>query len=124
MSTAHMQPQLISPSPITGEAINRGEYVKFNGSGLIVAAGAGERGIGFAMADAASGQPVSIAMWGGGAVGIAAGAISAGDYLKANADGHLVATTTGGDITVAIAMADGADNDVIPVLPICPNSYV
>lgn len=126
--SAYMKPNYLAPTPIAAVAITKGKAVKLDGSGEVVLCGAGASSIGdmatgFADADYAVGQPVSIAVFGGGARAIAAGTIAAGAQLKTNADGDLVATTTTGDIIAAIADEAGVDNDVISVRPTPPYKY-
>lgn len=125
---ANKEYNLMTPAPTVGAgALSRGQAVKF-ASGVLVACGAGassigDRAFGFMTQDAAVGAEASVAILGGGAVGIAAGNITAGAELKTNADGHLVATTTANDIVVAIAAESAVDNDVFAILPVNPTKY-
>lgn len=121
--TAHMEPAFLTPAPLSGAALTKGQFVKYS-SGKVVAAGAGERGIGFIQATvSAADKPASIAVPGGGALAIAGGTIAAGDSLKSDASGHLVATTTADDIIVAIAEESAVDNDVFRVRPTFAYKY-
>lgn len=122
---AGMEYNLLTPAPTATAALSRGEAVKFaSGEVVVCDAGTGSIGddlcVGFVTQDVALGKLASVAVFGGGAVGIAAGNISAGDQLKTNADGHLVATTTTGDIIVAIAQESAVDNDVFAIRPTPP----
>jgi len=118
---AHRAYNLMTAALVATAALSRGEAVKISSGEIVVcdagASSVGDRADGFVTQDAALGKPVSVAMFGGGGVGIAAGAISAGDRLKTNADGHLVATTTADDIIVAHADEDAVDNDVFAITP-------
>ena len=58
---------------------------------------------------------VEVAIQGGGAKGLLGGTVAFGDFLTSNASGALVATTTGGDRVVAVAMQDGVSGDLIAV---------
>ena len=120
---ANTKPQYLAPSPSAAVAISRGEALKFDGSGNLTQAGAGERAIGFADADAALNAAVSVAIAGGGAVAIAGGTIAAGAALKSDASGHLVATTTTDDLVIAYAVESAVDNDVFAILPTHPSKY-
>lgn len=125
---ANKEYNLMTPAPTVGAgALSRGQAVKFS-SGVLVACAAGassigDRAFGFMTQDAAIGGLASVAVLGGGGVAIAAGNITAGAALKTNADGHVVATTTAGDVVVAIAAEAAADNDVFAILPVAPTLY-
>jgi hypothetical protein len=58
---------------------------------------------------------VEVAMPGGGGKAKLGGTVSFGDYLTADSDGKLIATTTANNKVCAQAMSDGVANDVIPV---------
>lgn len=122
---AHMGYNILTPAPTATAALSRGEAVKYSSGEVIVCdAGTGSIGddlcLGFVTQDVAAGAEASVAVFGGGGVAIAAGNISAGDQLKTNADGHVVATTTTGDIIVAIAEESAVDNDVFAIRPTPP----
>lgn len=121
--SGYMKPQYLAPSLLASVAISKGEAVKHDGSGGIDVCAAGARALGFADGDFAIGQPVAVAVNGGGAQGIAGGTIAAGASLKTDANGHLVATTTTDDIIVAIADESAVDNDVFAIRPIAPTKY-
>jgi hypothetical protein len=115
---ANKEYNLLTPAPTVGAtALSRGVAVKFS-AGVLVACGANERAIGFVTQDAAIGALASVALIGGGAVGIAAGTIAIGDNLKTDANGHLVATTSTSDSVVAVATEAAVDNDVFGILPL------
>jgi len=125
--SAHMKPQFLPPMLLAGEALVQGQAVKVS-SGEIVAcddgaSSVGDRAIGICQDDTAVGQPVSIAIAGGGSPAIAGGTITAGDSLKTDANGHFVVTTTADDIVTAIAHEDAVDGDVFAVLPTHPTKY-
>lgn len=124
---ANKEYNLLSPAPVATAALSRGEAVKFSSGEVVVcdagASSVGDRAIGFVTQDVAAGDPASVAIVGGGSVAIAAGTIAAGDALKTNADGHLVATTTADDIVTAIAAESAVDNDVFAILPVMPTKY-
>lgn len=91
--------------------------VKFDGSGDIVAATAGDAAIGFLFNLPALGETAEVATIGGGALGKAAASISAGDFLKSDANGELVVASTANDLAIARAMKDAASADVFSVQP-------
>jgi hypothetical protein len=62
-----------------------------------------------------AGDIVEVAMLGGGAKGLAGGTIADGDYLTADANGKLVATTTPGDHVIATAMESAVAGDIFSV---------
>lgn len=77
---------------------------------------AGDKNIGISQnAPAAIDDPVEVAINGGGAKAQCGGNITRGDLLTSDANGKLVATTTGDDNIVAQAMASGVLDDIIGV---------
>lgn len=89
-----------------------GKMVKLDASGDVVLAGAGETGIGILSGLAGTGIGAAASVVGiGGALAIAGGAINEGDFLKSDANGDLVATTTDNDFYIGRAIVSAADND-------------
>jgi len=83
---------------------------------LVVIAGAGDDITGFTNENGvAASAPAEISGQGGGALATAGGAISEGDRLKVDANGDLVLAAGAGDLSVAVARADAADNDIFAV---------
>ncbi len=75
--------------------------------------------IGFLQNTPASGSPAEVATIGGGTLAVAAGTITAGNFLKTDASGHLLAIGAYETAyAVAIAMDSAVDNDVFEVLPL------
>lgn len=73
--------------------------------------------IGFLQNTRASGSPVEIATAGGGSKAIAGGNIVAGNLLTTDANGDLIAITTGQTrAAVARALQGAVDNDVFSVI--------
>jgi hypothetical protein len=99
----------------TGAALTSsdvGKVVKLDASGDVVLAGAGETGIGILSGIVGSGTGAAASVVGfGGAIAIAGGAINEGDFLKADASGELVATTTDNDFYIGRAIVAAADGD-------------
>lgn len=64
-----------------------------------------------------AGDPVEVALPGGGGKGLcgSGGSIAAGDFLTADTSGALVTTTTTGDRVIAIAMEAAASGDLFSV---------
>ncbi len=71
--------------------------------------------IGVFMADAASGERVNVMLTGVAEVKLGA-AVTRGDMITCDANGEGVAPAATGDYAVGIAVASGADGDIIPVL--------
>ena len=92
--------------------------VKFDGSGDIVLSTAGDAGIGFLVNSPIVGESAEISTLGGGALGVAAATIAAGDFLKSDANGELVVASTADDLAIAKAMKSAVANDVFEVEPI------
>lgn len=61
-------------------------------------------------------KAAEIASAGGGSLAIAAGTIAAGNFLKTDANGHLLAMSAETANAVAVAMDSAVDNDVFEVL--------
>jgi len=104
---------------VTGGAVPAFAHVKID-TGAVVVAGAGEAGIGFAMASAASGDPVAVQVGRPTVKAIAAAAISAGAAVYAAASGEVSTSANGNAIGLALTAA-GADGDIIEVLPYIAN---
>lgn len=92
--------------------------VKHDGSGDIVLSGAGDESVGFLFNLPKSGEVAEVSTLGGGAKGVAAGTIAAGDYLKSDAAGKLVIASTAGDLVIARAMKSAVANDIFEIQPI------
>ena len=107
---SHMKPKYL-PTAVAGAVLAAYTAVKFS-SGNIETAGAGE-GIGVVQGDYQSGDSCEVAV--GGGLGLLGGTVTAGQFLKSDADGHLVACDTDKDQYVAVALADGVDGDVISI---------
>lgn len=75
------------------------------------------KAIGFLMNKPQTGEVCEIASIGGGAKGIAGGAITQGDYLKVDS-GNVVVANLPTDNIVGQALQDGVSGDVIAVLPL------
>lgn len=89
--------------------------VKYNGSGNLVVAGAGESACGLLQNDPALGQTGDVMLLGISRA-IAGDAVAKGAKLAADAQGRLV-TAASGDHVVAIAQdVAAAAGDIIPVL--------
>ena len=71
--------------------------------------------IGLAQSSAASGEPVEVAIPGGGAKAKLGEAVVEGKLLVPHTDGTLVKANASGDHLVALAMQGGASGDVIDV---------
>lgn len=96
---------------------------------LIVKGGSGTDGIHVAKATAATQKlvgiqqsastaaedQVEVALPGGGGKVTLGGSVVFGDFLTADASGKAVATTSAADRVIAVAMQDGAADDVIGV---------
>lgn len=82
-------------------------------------AGAGERVIGVTGdIGASAGEAVAVQIYGVAKIE-AGGSITKGVYVKADADGNAVATTTDRDDAIGIALNAADDGDIISVL-LCP----
>ncbi len=84
--------------------------VKFDGSGDVVLAGAGEAAIGFLQNQPTLGQFVEVAGVGGGSLAVAAATLAAGVFCKADASGDLIAAVAGDEI-IARTLDSAVDND-------------
>ena len=117
--TTHTKAQLLAGVK-AGADLSSSQYiaVKFDGSGDIIAAGAGELAIGILQNAPADEASADVAIPGGGALAACGGTVAAGAFLKADANGKLVATTTDNDFYVARAITAGVANDVIHVVPV------
>lgn len=100
--------------------------VQVEADGDVNLSGANEQdNLGFLMNKPTSGEPCEVAIVGGGALGIAAGTIVAGDYLTTDANGHLVAVAAGETKNAAaFALTSAADNDVFAILVLTPGQSV
>lgn len=116
---------IVTPKYITGRTAaadlsataKRFTALQLDSSGTVNLAGANEAEfIGFQQNLPESGKAVEIAGMGGGSKAIAAGTITAGDLLKTDASGHLLAIGAYENANaVAVAMQSAVDNDVFEV---------
>jgi len=115
-----------------GGAINPLSYVKLSTSSpgstknpVVVQCGAGDRPIGIAQNDsaAASGDEVEVALPGGGARLTIKGTVASGNFIKSDANGYGIATTTAGDAYGAQAVEDGVTTDILGVEVIIGEKY-
>jgi len=119
--TAFNTPNIISNfragADLSADA-NKYLAVKFDGSGDIVLAGAGEAAIGFLFNSPQLGDVTEVATLGGGAKGVSAGTIAAGVFVKSDANGKLVAATTANDLAIARTMKSSVADDVVEIQPV------
>jgi len=93
--------------------------------GDVNTAAAGEQDFfGFLQNAPKSGSPAEVAIAGGGSKAVAAGTIVAGDFLKSDANGHMLTIAAETANAVAFAMEDAVDNDVLSVLVMLPGVSV
>jgi hypothetical protein len=99
-------------------AIAKGQVVIFGADGQHVtpATGATTALIGIAQGDAAAAEdPIEVALPGGGAKAKAGGTITKGALLTSDGSGLAVATTTGGDRIIGMAMDAAVSGDIFSV---------
>ena len=98
-------------------ALTRYVALQLATDGDVETAGANEREfVGFLQNSPESGKPAEVATAGGGSLAIAAGTITAGDFLKTDASGHLLSIGTYENAyAVAVALDSAVDNDVFEV---------
>ena len=93
--------------------------------GDVNTAGANEQDfIGFLQNAPKEDSPAEVAIVGGGSKAIAAGNITQGDFLKSDANGHLLAISSETANAVAFALQSAVDNDVFSVLVLPPGQSV
>lgn len=93
--------------------------------GDVNTAGAGEQDfIGFLQNAPVADAAAEVAIVGGGSKAVAAGNITAGDFCKSDANGHLLAIASETANAVAFALSDAVDNDVFDVLVMAPGHSV
>jgi hypothetical protein len=88
--------------------------VKINNHGKIILSGAGENAVGILQDKPGNGYVGSV-MTLGITKAVYGGAVTAGDNLSADAAGKLV-TTAGAAAVIGVALEDGADGEIHPVL--------
>ncbi len=112
MAQSCTQPR--TETKLAGATIARGQAVKFSTDDdtVVKSAASTDRHLGIAQNDAEAGQPVEIAIPGGGGFGKAAGTIVRGDLLGVNTDGELVKVAAQHDIIIAQAKESAVDNDI------------
>lgn len=101
-----------------GGAIPEGAIVKpgADNKHVVVSAASTSKNLGIAQNVTVNAEDkVEIALPGGGAKGLAGGAISFGDLLTSDASGNCIATTTPGDRYVGMAMEDAVSGDLFSV---------
>ena len=105
-------------------ALGRGILVKLSSGEVVVATAATDKIVGITESSCEAGEVVSVRLLSGaGTAQVKAGGnVSVGDYLTSDADGEVVATTTGGNKVVGQALEAGVDNDIIEVL-LCNFQY-
>jgi len=99
-------------------AIAKGKAVKIGSDREHVAVSAAntDASIGIAQNAAVNaGDPVEVALPGGGAKGLAKESITAGKFLVPNADGSLEQTNADGDRVIGMAMEDAVAGDMFSV---------
>ncbi len=103
-----------------GGVIAKGSVVKpgADADHVVVSAAATSKNLGIAMNTTTTAEDlVEVAFPGGGAKAkLGSGGCAIGDLLTSDASGTLVVTTTPGDRYVAMALADGAENDLVSVV--------
>lgn len=92
--------------------------VKYDSNGDVVLSGAGDPGIGFLVNSPKLGENAEVSTFGGGALGVAAGTITVGDFLKSDAAGKLVVASIANDLAIARADKSAVVNDVFAIEPI------
>jgi len=116
--SSYSKPRLINRTAGADLSTSIYKAVKLDANGHVIAATANSKNIGFLMNAPLSGEIAEVASFGGGALGRAGNTINAGDSLKSDANGALVATTTSGDFVVAIAMESAVTNDQFYIEPV------
>lgn len=93
--------------------------------GDVNTAGADEQDfIGFLQNAPKEDAAAEVAIMGGGSKAVAAGNITAGDYCKTDANGHLLAMSSETANAVAFALSNAVDNDVFDILVLPPGHSV
>ena len=107
----------IEKALVAEEAIDRYLIVKFGADDDKIVKGAGDADklIGVVQGKAAAGERVNV-MLSGVSLVKAGGNITRGDMLTADGAGRATATTTAKKRLVGMAVASGAEDDLIPVL--------
>lgn len=100
-----------------GGTISRGQAVKFSSDDdtVVKSSASTDNHIGIAQNDALVGQPVEIAIPGGGGMAQAGGTIARGDKLGVDANGDLVKVAAQHDVIIAQAKESAVDNDIFAV---------
>jgi len=100
-----------------GGTIARGKAVKFGSADdtVVVGAGATDDCIGIAQNAAESGDFVEVALPGGGGLALSQTTVTRGMLMVSHTDGALKPIAAANDRVVAMAMASGSANDLIPV---------
>lgn len=116
--SVHSKPRALTFK--AGGTIAANTFVKFGSDDkTVVAAGAGERALGVAVAAAALNEFVEVHVFGGGSKVKAGAAFTRGQLLKSNASGQAIKASAAGDFCAAFAMESAASGDVVAV-ELCP----
>lgn len=103
---------------VAAAAMTKGQAVKFGADEkhVALASASTDAVIGTVYSDSViSGDPVEVAIPGGGGKGLCHGTIAAGKFVCAYTDGSLQQVTASGDRHCGIAMAAGVAGDIIPL---------
>lgn len=105
-------------------AVAKGKVVKSgtDSKHVAVAALASDKSFGLQQNVTSAAEDVAEVAVAGGAKGLAGGTIAVGDFVAADSNGALVATTTANDRCIGIAMEGAVANDLFSVL-ISQNNY-
>lgn len=97
-------------------AIAKGQAVKLSADDtVVVCSGVTDRAIGTANQAAADGDPIEVALPGGGGPGKAASTISRGNLLGFDSSGNLQKVDAANSIVIAQAMEDAVVGDIFSV---------
>lgn len=113
---AYEESAVIVTLPANGDlSANQFKFVKLNSSGRLVACGAGEPAVGVLQDDPrAAGRAAMVAI-GGIVKAKAEGTVAAGADVASDADGGIIAATTG-QIVLGTAVTGGASGEIISIL--------
>lgn len=98
-----------------GGTVVKGHAVKLSSGNVVECTANTDHAIGIAQNGAASGEPVEVALPGGGAKAVASETIAAGNYLVAHTDGTMAKANAAGDHVIAMAMESAVVGDVFSV---------
>lgn len=106
---------------LAGAAIAKGKAVKKGTDDNHVIAGTANTSLCIGIAQTApttAEDPVEVAVPGGGGKGLISESVVMGNHLVSHTDGTLVKANASGDMIIAMAMEDGAANDLIDIMVI------